>query len=144
MSGVLVDLTFHSCPSKLKQVRDKVREACARLECEEELARKLVLVIDEAVANVIRHGYGGKRDREIRLQISADGDRLTFRLRDYAEPVDASCIRPRDLSECRPGGLGINFIDSVMDSWEFRRPAKGAGNVLEMTKTIERKSHERV
>ncbi len=144
MSAPLVDLTFDSCPSNLKQVRDRVRDACARSGCGEELERKLVLVIDEAVSNVIRHAYRGQRDRQIRLRISLDGDELTFRLRDYADPVDVSCIRPRDLSECRPGGLGINFIDSVMDSWEFQRPARGAGNVLQMTKRIKREDHERM
>lgn len=144
MNAALVDLTFDSCPSNLQQVRDRVRAACARSGCDKELERKLVLVIDEAVSNVIRHAYRGRRDRQIRLRISLDGDKLTFRLRDYADPVDASCIRPRDLSECRPGGLGINFIDSVMDSWEFRRPTRGTGNVLEMTKRIKREDHERM
>ncbi len=137
MSADLVDLTFHSCPSRLKEVRDRVRELCARSGCETELSRKLVLVIDEAVANVMRHAYRGRKDREIRLRIRRDGNRLVFSLHDYAEPIDFSCIKPRDLSECRPGGLGINFIDSVMDSWEFQRPADGKGNILVMTKTIE-------
>jgi sigma-B regulation protein RsbU (phosphoserine phosphatase) len=59
-----------------------------------------------------------------------------FELRDYAEPVDASRIRPRDLSECRPGGLGINLIDSVMDEWRFCAPEAGRGNRLIMVKKL--------
>ena len=140
----LVDITFHSAPSNLQEVRDRVRESCVRAGCAEELGRKLVLVIDEAVSNVMRHAYQGEKDREIRLRISQEDERLIFQLRDYADPVDVSCIRPRDLSECRPGGLGINFIDEVMDSWEFRCPSEGAGNVLMMTKTIEREADERM
>jgi sigma-B regulation protein RsbU (phosphoserine phosphatase) len=61
---------------------------------------------------------------------------LRFELRDYAEPVDASRIRPRDLAECRPGGLGINLIDSVMDEWRFSQPDEGRGNRLTMVKKL--------
>ena len=32
---------------------------------------------------------------------------------------------------------GINFIDTVMDSWEFATPKDGYGNLLIMKKEIE-------
>jgi len=53
-----------------------------------------------------------------------------------ARPVDPNRIRPRDLSECRPGGLGVNLIDTVMDRWQFRHPEEGAGNLLTMIKRL--------
>lgn len=134
----LLDLTFHSCPSRLKDVRQAVAEVAAGSGCSTALVHRLKLVIDEAVSNIIRHGYEGQKDGEIRLRVTRDRDRLSFSLRDNAPPVDPACIKPRDLSECRPGGLGINFIDSVMDNWSFSCPTDGSGNVLEMTKTIER------
>lgn len=133
----LLDLTFNACPDNLQRVRSMVRSKVAAAGCSDELIRKLMLVVDEACSNVIRHAYDGDRRGSVRLLLSRNGDRLVFRLRDYAKPVDASCIKPRDLEECRPGGLGINFIDCVMDSWEFLRPAEGPGNILQMTKKIE-------
>lgn len=135
---LLVDLEFHSCPSKLGGIRSQIRNLTRREGCSEELCSQLVLVLDEAIANVIRHGYHGQADGEIRLRVFRDGRDLVFHLRDYAGAVDAACIKPRDLSECRPGGLGINFIDSVMDSWEFRCPEEGAGNLLVMRRNIDR------
>ncbi|MEM1090999.1 MAG: ATP-binding protein [Pseudomonadota bacterium] len=134
----LLDLTFHSCPTRLKDVRRAVAEVAEGSGCSDSQVHKLKLVIDEAVSNIIRHGYGGQKDGEIRLRVTRQQDRLAFHLRDNAPPVDPACIKPRDLSECRPGGLGINFIDSVMDEWSFSCPTDGSGNVLEMTKTIER------
>jgi len=133
-----MDYAFNSCATRMREVRPRVRRAAAAAGCPEELAERLVLVVDEAVANVIRHGYEGDRGGEIRLRILRDGDELVILLRDWADPVDASCIQPRDLSECRPGGLGINFIDEIMDRWEFLRPDEGRGNLLRMTKSIER------
>ena len=32
---------------------------------------------------------------------------------DFAEPVDPDTIRPRDITEVRPGGLGVHLIKSV-------------------------------
>ena len=55
------------------------------------------------------------------------------------DAVEAS-IRPRDLSECRPGGLGINFIDETMDRWRLR-PLRRGGNLLVMRKRIRSLEH---
>lgn len=137
MTQTLVSVEFNACPSNLKAVRRLVRERTAAVGCSEECVQQLALVVDEAIANVIRHGYCGDRSGEIELRLLHDNGTLEFFLRDYARPVDRKGIKPRDLSECRPGGLGINFIDSVMDSWEFRKPRGNQGNILYMKKKIQ-------
>ena len=134
---LLAEKTFSASPGNLQQVRCLVKEQARNAGCSEALVQKLVLVVDEACANIIRHGYHGDPDGSIQLRLERRNQRLVFELRDYADPVDPCRIKPRDLSECRPGGLGINFIDSVMDDWEFRRPATGKGNILYMTRKIE-------
>lgn len=136
MSRLLTQLRFDARPDMLRQVRERVRECVAELGVDEPLAGKLVLVADEACANVIRHGYKGRHDGEIILRMVDDDGCLEFYIRDYAEPVDPGAAQPRDLSECRPGGLGMAFIDAVMDDWEFRRPENGEGNILYMNKHI--------
>ena len=132
----LLDITFHSCPSRLSEIRAEVRRLTEELGFSTALVQQLALVLDEAISNVIRHAYGGRSDGTIRLKVACQGDELVFKLRDYADEVDANCIKPRDLGDCRPGGLGINFIDSVMDSWQFCRPPSGPGNLLVMTKQV--------
>jgi len=134
----LLRLDFNSCSSNLQDIRARVRSAANAAGCSAQLVEKLVLVVDEAIANVIRHGYKGSECGDIRLCLSRQGNHLHIELTDWAEPVDPGCIKPRDLSECRPGGLGINFIDSVMDFWEFRRPRQGPGNLLVMDKIIDK------
>jgi sigma-B regulation protein RsbU (phosphoserine phosphatase) len=136
----LLDLEFNSCTSNLQDIRHRIRETADQAGCSEELVQKLTLVIDEAIANVIRHGYKGTEGGDIRLRVFQRDELLWFELIDWAETVDPGCIKPRDLSECRPGGLGVNFMDSVMDSWEFKQPPEGSGNVLLMSKKIERES----
>jgi sigma-B regulation protein RsbU (phosphoserine phosphatase) len=67
---------------------------------------------------------------------------LAFELRDQAPVVDPACLKPRDLSECKPGGLGLPFIDATMDDWTLEPAADGRGNILRMHKRIESGEHE--
>jgi sigma-B regulation protein RsbU (phosphoserine phosphatase) len=131
----LLKLEVPARPESLKPLRDAVCAALERAGADEELRQRLKLVIDEAAANVIRHAYGGSGDGPIRLTLERRRGAVRFKLRDFAPPVDPGRIRPRDLSECRPGGLGINFIDDTMDSWCIR-PVRGGGNVLIMLKRL--------
>lgn len=125
-----------SDPEMLRSVRRKVTAIASDVGFDEDARGRLVLAVDEAVANVIRHAYGGCCDGRFELSVWLDADALRFELRDWAAPVDPERIKPRDLSECRPGGLGINLIDSVMDRWYFCAPDDGAGNRLVMIKRL--------
>jgi anti-sigma regulatory factor (Ser/Thr protein kinase) len=54
-------------------------------------------------------------------------------VRDYGRAVDPATIRGRDLSEVRPGGLGVHIIRSIMDEVCYE-PAAGGGTRLNMLK----------
>ena len=86
--------------------------------------------------NIIQHAYGEKHKGEIILEIIDVQGELVFRLTDFAETVDKSCIKSRDLNDIRPGGLGVHIINEVMDKIEFLDPPDGVGNVLEMKKKL--------
>lgn len=128
---------FAARPDALADVRRRVADACTRAGCEEATIQDVVLAVDEASQNVIRHAYHG-RPGEIVVEVLRDGDRLVVYLRDFAERVDPRRIRPRELDEVRPGGLGTHFIQELMDEREFLVPESGAGNLLRMTKRIGR------
>jgi sigma-B regulation protein RsbU (phosphoserine phosphatase) len=100
-----------------------------------DLRDRLVLAVDEACCNIIRHAYAGGHG-DIVLSLQRDGDVLEFELRDDAPGVDPSRVTPRDLAECRAGGLGVNFIDALMDGWRLQPRAGGVGNVLWMWKRV--------
>jgi sigma-B regulation protein RsbU (phosphoserine phosphatase) len=98
----------------------------------------MVLAIDEASSNVIKHGYGLKNSGDIILEIFYSRGELVFRLTDFAKPVNRAACRSRELDDLRPGGLGVHLIREVMDNYEFLDPPEGVGNVLEMRKRIEK------
>ena len=133
----IVQIRIDSRPETLRLVRKVVSEAAALCGCGENCVRDIVIAVDEACQNVIRHAYRGEPDGEILIDIRREGDRIAFNVIDFADPVDLSKLKPRSLEELRPGGLGIHFISQCMDDARFRSPPDGAGNRLWMVKRIE-------
>lgn len=137
MSGrALLRVEIPAQAEALRSLREALVRALERAGVEQHEKDLLVLAVHEAACNVIRHAYGNSGEGRIRLTVSRERGRLRFALRDYAPPVDPCCVRPRDLSVCRPGGLGINFIDDTMDSWRLRPIRRRAGNVLVMRRRL--------
>jgi len=126
---------FDACPECLCDLRHEVEAAARAGGCDAEAAADVVLAVDEACQNIIRHGYAGVG--EVVLDIRhVEGTGLVVQLIDFAPPVDVDKIKPRPLDEVRPGGLGTHFILSAMDEVAFVPPPEGAGNMLKMIKAI--------
>ncbi len=129
-------ISFMADPVNLKMVRAKVSEVVLQNGFDAATEQQLVLCLDEAVSNIYRHAYNNDETGKIDLSFKLQNNTLVFYLRDYASLVYDNSIKPRDLTQTRPGGLGINIIDSVMDSWEFATPKDGYGNLLIMKKEL--------
>jgi len=133
----LIDFKFPARPGWMKLARACVREACQKVGCDDTMTTDVVLAVDEACQNVIRHAYGGPSDEEIELTVRQRPGRLVFRLRDFAPTLAPGHIKPRDLNELRPGGLGTHLIQEVMDEVDYLRPTEGEGNLLRLVKNID-------
>jgi len=133
----VLELRFAARASELKGIREAVEDRVLACGARPECARDVVMAIDEACQNVIRHAYGEEQEGEIVLQIERSGDELVFSLMDFAPRIDPAKVRPRSLDDVRPGGLGTHLIQEVMDSAEFVDPPHGFGNLLRMVKRIE-------
>jgi anti-sigma regulatory factor (Ser/Thr protein kinase) len=136
MSRTLLRLALPAQADSLKPLRDALAGALARSGLDEDARAALKLVVDEAAANVIRHAYNGCPSGAMRLDVSETRGFLRLALRDWAPPCDPSRVKPRDLSECRPGGLGVNFIDATVDRWRLVPLKRGRGNRLTMFKRL--------
>jgi phosphoserine phosphatase RsbU/P len=130
---LLLRQVFPAEAERLRGMRADLRGALDRGGVAPDLRDRLVLAVDEACCNIIRHAYAGSSG-DIMLSLRRDGEVLEFELRDDAPGVDPGRVTPRDLAECRAGGLGVNFIDALMDGWRLQPCASGAGNVLRMWK----------
>jgi len=132
----LLKFHFPAHPAHLCMVRDLVRRAAIMTGCQPDITDKLVIAVNEACMNVIQHAYKGDDSGEIVLEILNNNNRLLFRLQDYAAPIDLDSVKPRALEDIRPGGLGVHFIQEIMDECEMGHLEGGIGNYLEMIKKI--------
>ncbi len=138
-TGKTVTLRILSTPTHLPVVRAALEKACELAGFDSETTGGVVLSVDEALTNVIRHAYQGAEDKEIEIEWSPLGDSgaggLRIRLRDHGQWVDPSSMRGRDLADVRPGGLGVHIMRKCMDEVRYT-PAEGGGTVLTMIKRI--------
>ncbi len=131
----MIEIRITSDPRLLVIIRAVVAQLCAMAKCSDEEQRKIVLAVDEACANIIKHTYGGDRSQMIGACFEIREESLEIILTDNGPRLDVKCVQPRDLDEVRPGGLGTHFIRSIMDHVEFSYK-EGCGNVLRMVKHL--------
>lgn len=94
---------------------------------------KIVLAVDEACSNIIRHAYENKGGQSIVIICRIKQHKLEFILLDEGKSVKAENIKSRSLNEHRPGGLGVYLIKTVMDKVKYEN-GKDMGNRLYMYK----------
>jgi anti-sigma regulatory factor (Ser/Thr protein kinase) len=134
----LIKITFQSHPCWLRMVRLVVGEVCRAAKFSKKDISNLVLAVDEACANVIRHNYRGRADGTIFLNCRFRKGGLEFVLRDRGFRMNCKKIEHRSLDKVRPGGLGVFFIKKMMDEVSYRR--SGKWNVVKMVKYGTKKS----
>ena len=134
------ELAFVADPKKLRSVREKVQEACESMGCDKKAVSDVVIAINEACMNIIQHAYKDHGSGDIKIGIAKQGDDLCVEILDHADPVDKEQIKPRDLDDVKPGGLGTHFIQAVMDKIDYEHLANNGGNRLVMWKNLLNKS----
>ena len=84
---------------------------------------KLNLCLDEILNNTISYGYDGSTEGVISVSLSLDGPYLAAEIKDDAKPFDPRRSTkpelPTDLANRKPGGLGLHFVNSLMDIIDY-------------------------
>jgi serine/threonine-protein kinase RsbW len=134
------ELVCEARRERLGDLLDFVERACARAALTPDVAFDVRLATEEAVTNVIEHGYAGASiPGPIVLRFAYDARQVVVTIDDRAPPFDPATIRPTDplapLEQRRIGGLGWHFVTQVMDEvrHEHRHPR---GNRLTLVKRL--------
>jgi anti-sigma regulatory factor (Ser/Thr protein kinase) len=122
-----IQVQILSRPELLAPVRSMANALAQDAGLDDMSACHLVLAMDEALTNVIRHGYAGSPDGRIWIRLARlpDGPGLRVEILDRARTVDPDQLRSRDLDEIRPGGLGMHLIRSLVDRFEHAARSEG-------------------
>ncbi len=107
----------------LSEVREFVGEAARAFGFAEEDAANIVLAVDEACTNIIKHAYQYATDKEIEVALLQQPGTFEIRIYDNGRSFDPSTIRQPDLKEHighrRRGGLGVYLMKKLMDKVEY-------------------------
>ena len=128
-----VTLTVPSQPKYLYIVRSALYPLLLGAGFGKRDARRIVLAVDEACSNIIKHAYEGDPSGTITVTATDAAGQFTVRLRDYGRKADPSSIAPRNLEDVRPGGLGTHFMGQVFDTVTYDT-SEGEGTLLILEK----------
>jgi anti-sigma regulatory factor (Ser/Thr protein kinase) len=123
-SGPL-ELNIVSDPANLRPVRLAVEQYARANGMGPIDSDSVGLVVNEAIANVIRHQYGGDRGRPIQVLAEDAGGALRISIRDWGQPFDPEKLPRKAPDPSRPGGLGLLCMRNLMDEVTYTRLSDG-------------------
>jgi len=128
-------LEFTSHTANLALMRGFVRRFLDAHPFSEKQRTLMVLGIDEACTNVIRHAYDLRDNQPMTLWVETMRTCVRLRLRDYGDQTPPHKMRGRAHHEVRPGGLGLHLIRNAFDKVDYI--LKPRGTELVLTKNLD-------
>lgn len=130
-----VVLTIDSVIDEIPVVSERLEKLMSGAGFSPEAVLDTQLAVEEAITNVIVHGYQQKGN-EIRIACRVIDGAIEIRITDSAPPFNPLSLPTPDLdsdvNERRIGGLGIYLIRRVMDGVEYAY--EGGNNIFTLTK----------
>ena len=118
-------LEIKADPAELKDVRKNVEIFC-KASSIASLTRKLSVFKSCSLQNIIRYAYDFDKTKKIKITLEKISDvSLKAEVRDYGTRVSENQIKPRELNDVRPGGLGIHFIKNIAKKMSYEHQEDG-------------------
>ena len=119
------DLVITNDLATLAQVRDLVSMSVKRGGFPAQYLNRLQIAVDEAVTNIVEHGYEGKPRGAAHIQISASVSPDEFRIViiDQGTAFDPNTMGDIDIdthvANGQAGGLGVFLMRKIMDVVDY-------------------------
>jgi serine/threonine-protein kinase RsbW len=134
-----LEIRVKSSTENLSLIRDFVCDSAHKFKIKKEVVDKLILAVDEASSNIIRHAYRNNPEGEIIVTFICDEKECTITLTDYGTGFNPSNVKTPDmavyLKEKKRGGLGIHLMKILMDEVDYLS-VSGEYNKLVLKKKI--------
>ena len=117
--------------SNLKKIRATIKDFLKIYEVDLKIIKNIQLAVDEAVTNIIKHAYKGEnKNNIIKIELEYKNKKFLIHLYDNGIKVDKKDIKTRSLDNIKPGGLGIYFIDQLMDETKYLKSNKWINHLV--------------
>ena len=113
------ELKVKSKTENLSEIRDFVSTNALDAGIQSSTIDNIILAVDEACTNIIKHAYKLSPQGEIIIKIDYDEEKFTITIIDYGKSFEPERVPRPDLQkyyhEHRVGGLGMYLMKSLMD-----------------------------
>ena len=111
---------FPATLGNLKYIRSIIKDFLKIYKVDLNIIKNIQLAVDEAVTNVIKHSYKEENiNNIIEIKLEFKEGRIIIHLYDNGSSVNKEKIKPRELENIKPGGLGTYFMNSIMDELKW-------------------------
>jgi anti-sigma regulatory factor (Ser/Thr protein kinase) len=123
-------IEFSSHTGNLALMRNCVRRFLEKFPFSERQRNLMILGVDEACTNIIRHAYELRDDQPISISLEGKSDAVCVRLRDYGIQAQPNAMQGRPADLIKPGGLGLHLIRNAFDQVDYILRRRGTELVL--------------
>jgi len=117
------ELRVKSKTENLSEIRDFVSTNALAAGMPAATIDNMILAVDEACTNIIKHAYKLSPQGEIIIKIDYDEEKFTITIIDYGKSFEPERVPRPDLQkyyrEHKVGGLGMYLMKSLMDDVEY-------------------------
>jgi len=123
-----------SHPRFLSVVRAAIDELSLTVGLPKEECNAVILAVDEALANIIRHAYKNRYDQRVGFDCEVSEEQMEFTLLDQGESPDPAKICAPPVDELALSGRGTHLIREIMDDVCYEKVPEG--NRLRLIKRL--------
>jgi sigma-B regulation protein RsbU (phosphoserine phosphatase) len=116
------ELKIDSDMGRLADIRNYVNRICRESEgriLSEEKTGEFVLAVNEAVVNVIKHGYDSKNGGAMKIETEVFEEYIAIRLYHRGKSFDPNSVKPPLFDGSQDGGYGLHIISKSVDGQNY-------------------------
>lgn len=108
----------------LSHVREMLSSNVRKTDLTEKEENKVILAVDEAITNIMEHGYESSQEGWIDIEVKSTEDKLRIVIEDSGKQFDPNTMEDPDVlqhvEEGKKEGLGIFLMRQIMDEVRYR------------------------
>jgi serine/threonine-protein kinase RsbW len=116
-------LVVKSKTDNLAAIRDFISSTAASAGIPAEVIGDIILAVDEACTNIIKHAYKSYPDGEITIKLEYSDKKFTIKLIDHGDSFNPTLVPQPDIQKYyrqrKVGGLGVYLMKSLMDEVKY-------------------------
>jgi len=117
------ELIVKSRTENLSLIRDFVSKKASAAGLSKEDIENIMLAVDEACTNIIKHAYKSYNDGEIVINLEFNAQKVLISIIDYGNTFNPDSVPDPDLQKYykngRVGGLGMYLMKTLMDDVKY-------------------------